>query len=98
MKFDIRKFDNFFLGFIPGILLPVLFAWAFVSRYYPSDDSFFEIIGQIYNKVLFGKILLLSAMPNMGLVFVFYKSDIHKTGAGIMLGGLPYMIASFYYL
>lgn len=98
MKFNPLTFNHFLYGFVPGILLPIVFMWAYLAKFYPGDAGFVEIIGQIYNKVLFGKLLLLSSMPNMGLAFVFYKTDTFKTAAGMMLGGMPYLISSFYFL
>lgn len=98
MKFNPLKYNNFLYGFIPGLLLPILFIWIYLDRFYPTDIGFFAIIGQIYGKVLFGKLLILSSMPNMGFSFVFYKTDTFKTAAGVMLGGMPYFIASFYFM
>jgi len=47
---------------------------------------------------LLGKLLLLSAMPNLVLVFVFYKSDSFKIATGVLMGGMPYFITSIFML
>lgn len=89
-----KRFDHFFYGFIPGIILPVLFMWVYVNRFYPGDLTFWEIIKQIYPSALLGKLLLLSVMPNLIFVFVFYKSDSFKIATGVLLSAMPYFIGS----
>jgi hypothetical protein len=92
------RFNKFLYGLIPGLLLPVLFMWLYLSRFYPNDTGFWETLKQIYPGILLGKLLLLSIMPNLVLVFVFYKSDSFKIASGFMTGGMPYLIASFFML
>lgn len=86
------RFDKFLYGFIPGLILPVLFMWLYISEFYPGDFSFVDAVKQLYPSVLFGKLLLLSVMPNLGLVFVFYKSDCFKIASGLLLSAMPYFI------
>ncbi len=89
-----KRFDRFLYGFIPGIILPVLFMWAYLVRFYPGDFTFWEIIKQIYPSALLGKLLLLSVMPNLAFVFVFYKSDSFKIATGVLLSAMPYFVGS----
>lgn len=88
-----KRFNHFLYGFIPGLLLPILFMWVYLIKFYPGDFSFWEILKQLYPSVLLGKILLLSVMPNLGLVFVFYKSDSFKIATGVLTATMPYFIA-----
>jgi hypothetical protein len=89
-----KRFDRFLYGFLPGIVLPVVFMWVYLDRFYPGDFTFWEIIKQIYPSALLGKLLLLSVMPNLAFVFVFYKSDSFKIAAGVLLSAMPYFIGS----
>jgi len=89
-----KRFDHFLYGFIPGIVLPVVFMWVYLDRFYPGDFTFWEIIKQIYPSALLGKLLLLSVMPNLAFVFVFYKSDSFKIAKGMMVSAMPYFIGS----
>lgn len=91
-----EKFDKFLYGFIPGLILPVLFIWVYLYRFYPNDLTFIQILNQLYPTPLFGKLLMLSSMPNMIFVFVFYKSDSFKIATGALLGGLVYFSASMF--
>lgn len=93
-----KRYNHFLYGFIPGLLLPIAFMWLYLHQFYPGDLTFFETLKELYPGFIFGKLLLLSAMPNLGFVFVFYKSDSFKTATGILLGGMPYFIASIFML
>lgn len=91
-----QRFNHFLYGFIPGLLLPVLFLWIYLSQFYPVDASFFEIIRQLFPSVMLGKLFLLSIMPNLVCVFIFYKQDNFKLGIGMMLGALPFLVMAMF--
>lgn len=93
-----ERFNHFLYGFVPGLILPVLFMWAYLSRFYPGDLSFVETLKQLYPGILLGKLLLLSVMPNLVFVFIFYKSDSFKIATGLLIGGMPYFITSIFML
>lgn len=92
------RFNYFMFGLIPGLLLPLAFMWLYLNRFYPDDLGFFETLKLLYPGVILGKLLLLSIMPNLVLVFIFYKSDSFKIATGVLLGGMPYFIASIFML
>jgi hypothetical protein len=93
-----ERFNHFFYGFVPGLVLPVLFMWVYLNRFYPGDMSFLETMKQLYPGIILGKLLLLSIMPDLLFVFVFYKTDSFKIATGMMLGGMPYLVASIFML
>ena len=93
-----ERFNHFLYGFVPGLLLPVLFMWVYLNRFYPGDLSFLETLKELYPGVILGKLLLLSIMPDLVVVFIFYKTDSFKLATGILLGGMPYFIASIFML
>ncbi len=93
-----KRFNSFLYGLIPGLILPLLFMWVYLNRFYPADLAFIETLKLLYPGLLLGKLLLLSVMPNLVLVFVFYKSDSFKLATGVLLGGMPYFIASIFML
>ena len=92
------RFNHFLYGLVPGLLLPLVFMWVYLNRFYPGNLSFFETLRLLYPGVLLGKLLLLSVMPNLVLVFMFYKSDSFKIATGVLVGGMPYFIASIFML
>ncbi len=93
-----ERFNHFLYGFIPGLILPVLFMWVYLNRFYPGDLTFLETMKQLYPGVILGKLLLLSIMPDLLFVFVFYKSDSFKIATGMMIGAMPYFISSIFML
>ena len=70
--------------------------WVYLNRFYPGDVSFLETIKQLYPGVILGKLFMLSIMPDLIFVFVFYKSDSFKIASGMMLGAIPYLVASIF--
>ena len=98
MNFKIENFNNFWIGFVPGIFFPPLFIWLYLNQFSPFTTGFFDTIKVLYPSILLGKILLLSAFPNLALMFVFYKTDTFKLAAGILSAGMPYLISSFFML
>lgn len=93
MKF---QYDNIFLGFSLGLLLPVLFMWAYLKRFYPGDLEFVEILKQLYPSPILGKIFMLSIVPDLGASFFFYKKDKFRIGGGLMLAAVGIIIASLF--
>ena len=91
-----KKYNHFLYGFIPGLLLPVGFLWLYLKRFYPGNLPFFDILKELYPGVMLGKLLLLSIMLNLVGVFIFYKQDCFKTGIGMMMGAMPYLIAALF--
>jgi hypothetical protein len=93
-----ERFNRFLYGLVPGLLLPVLFMWVYLNRFYPGDLSFINTLKSLYPGLIMGKLLLLSIMPNLIFVFVFYKTESFKLASGILLGGMPYFIVSIFLL
>ncbi len=98
MKFDFKKFDKFIFGLIPGLLLPALFIYIYIKRFYTGEGSFFDVLKLLYPSVLLGKLLLLSILPDLLFVFLFYKRDTFKIAIGCMTGAILYIIAATFML
>lgn len=43
---------------------------------------------------ILGKILQIGIFPNLALLFVFYTLEVWKLAKGVLIGALPYLIAS----
>jgi len=94
----LEKINKFQYGFITGLILPALFIWLYLNRFYPRDIPVTEIIRELYPGILLGKLLLLSAIPNLLLVYVFYKQDSFKFATGLITAAMPYLIPGFFML
>ena len=94
-------FDKYWIGLLVGLLLPALFAYAYLVRFGLWEPMFNSIVAnyigpQLYNTL--GKVLLVSVFPNLGFVFAVYKMDWWKTAKGLMVAAMPYFIASIFLL
>ena len=43
---------------------------------------------------ILGRIVQVGIFPNLALLFVFYTMEVWKLAKGILIGALPYLIAS----
>lgn len=43
---------------------------------------------------MLSKLLLVSVFPNLALIFVFYTTDTWKLSKGLLVGSMPYILAS----
>ncbi len=98
MKLSIKKFDKFYYGFPIGIILPVIFIYVYIKRFYPSEEGIFEILSRLYPSIILGKLLILSVMPDLLFVFLFYKSDTFKVAVGCLTGAILYIIFATFML
>lgn len=98
MKFDIKKLDKFIFGFIPGLLLPALFIYIYIKRFYTGEANYIDVIKLLYPTALLGKLMLLSVLPDLVVVFLFYKRDTFKIAVGCMVGAVIYIIAASFML
>ena len=89
-----KRFNYFPIGLVIGLILPALFIWAYVARFYPSDESVGQIIKNLYPSVVLGKLLMLSIVPDLAVVFLFYKQDSFRVAGGIMMGAILYLISA----
>lgn len=97
-KIKWSKLNNFWIGFFPGLLIPPAFIALYLAQFSPFNAGIIDTIIGLYPSVLLGKLLLLSAFPNLALMFVFYKTDYFRLATGILSGGMPFFISSFFLL
>lgn len=91
-----ERFKYFLYGFIPGLIIPVLFSWIYINRFLSSEANFWDVIHFLNKMGLLSKTLLLSAMPNLIIVYLFYKLDKFDIAKGLILGAMPYFISSIF--
>lgn len=86
-----ERFDKYWIGAVIGLLLPALFGYVYIDQmnlWYALETFQFQS-GSILNKLL-----LVSVFPDLALLFVFYLLNTWKLSKGILLGALPYVLAS----
>ncbi|MBO4690380.1 MAG: hypothetical protein J5621_05860 [Paludibacteraceae bacterium] len=85
------RFDRYWIGIVIGLILPAAFGLAFIEvedLWYPLKMLYFDA-GSVLNKLL-----LVSVFPDLALIFVFYTTDTWKLSKGVLIGALPYILAS----
>ena len=79
-----------------GLILPALVGYAYIERFnlwYTFQAFDMDTMGSI-----FGKILQVGIFPNLALLFIFYTMEVWKLAKGVLLGALPYLIASMVFM
>lgn len=91
-----KQIGEFLLGLLIGLALPIGLIYLYLYNFYPGDYSIQEILTRLYPSTILSKLLILSIIPDLIAIFVFYKLDKFRIGAGVLAGLLPYLIASFF--
>ena len=74
-----------------GLLLPAAFGLTYIevmNLWYPLKTLQFEAGG------VMSKLLLVSAFPDLALLFVFYTTDTWRLAKGVLIGAMPYILAA----
>ena len=72
--------------------MPALIGYVYVERFnlwYTFEAFDIDLMGNIL-----GKILQVGIFPNLALLFVFYTLEVWRLAKGVLMGALPYLIAS----
>lgn len=88
-----ERFDKYWIGILIGLAAPLLFMWIYIDRY---DLWYLLETMQFDNHSTLSKLLLCSVFPDMGLIFVFYLTDTWNLSKGLLIGMMPFMIASLW--
>lgn len=91
MRSFLEHIDRYWIGILIGLALPALFGYAYIETYHLWEAlrTFKMQAGPIWSKLL-----LVSFFPDMAFLFVFYQLDTWKLSKGILIGGMPYVIAA----
>ncbi len=82
MAFKIN--NNLLSGFIPGILLPIVFL-SVIIWVRMNDNNFFEYLGSLYQINVLSKIISICLIPNLLLFFLFIWTNKLRSARGVLL-------------
>jgi hypothetical protein len=85
------RFDRYWIGILIGLLLPAAFGLTYIevmNLWYPLLTFGFRAGGVV------SKLLMVSVFPDLALLFVFYTTDTWRLAKGVLIGALPYILAS----
>ncbi len=81
-----QRIDKYWIGILIGVLLPALFAAAYIERM-----GLWNALLEYKMYSILNKLLLVSVFPNMALLFLLYKADTWKLAKGVIIGAVPYL-------
>ena len=85
------RFDRYWIGILVGFLIPAAFGLTYIevmNLWYPLQTLQFQAGGVL------SKLLLVSVLPDLALIFVFYTTDTWRLAKGVLCGAMPYILAS----
>ena len=77
-------------------MLPAIVGYVYIERFnlwYTFEAFDMDLMGNI-----FGKILQIGIFPNLALIFVFYTMEVWRLAKGVLIGALPYLLASIVFM
>ncbi len=91
-----KKFDHIRIGAIAGLVAPLLILVA-VRYFRYSQINFGEFFVEMWNMKLLIKILSLCAFPNLGLFFIFIRTNRMQSAKGVLLATFIYAFVVMFY-
>lgn len=91
-----KKKDHFLIGLIPALILPFTILMALIKQNTDKDIPY--IISKLFLIInhMGGNKLMVSILPNLVLLFVFYMLKKEKGSVGTFVGTVPYLIIMFW--
>ena len=86
-----KRFDKYWIGIVIGLLLPALFGLVYMEQF----ELWYMI--QFYKtgiKEPLSRMFMLSVFPDLALLFLFYTTETWKLSKGVLIGAMPFLIAS----
>lgn len=85
------RFDRYWIGIVLGVVLPAVVCFVYIdlmNLWYPLQSLQFHAGG------ILSKLLMVSVFPDLALIFVFYTTDTWRLAKGVLVGAMPYILAS----
>lgn len=85
------RFDRYWIGIVLGLILPAVVCFVYIdlmNLWYPLQSLQFHAGG------IMSKLLMVSVFPDLALIFVFYTTDTWRLAKGVLVGAMPYILAS----
>lgn len=85
------RFDRYWIGVLIGLILPLVFMVVYIDvmNLWLVLNTF-----QLRASRVLSKLLMLSAFPDLALIFVFYTTDTWRLSKGVLIGAMPYLLTA----
>lgn len=85
------RFDRYWIGILIGLIVPAIFALIYID----VMNLWFALqMLQFKAGRVLSKLLMVSVFPDLALIFVFYTTDTWRLSKGVLVGAMPYLLAS----
>lgn len=85
------RFDRYWIGVLIGLILPLVFMVVYIDV---MNLWFVLNTFQLRASRVLSKLLMLSAFPDLALIFVFYTTDTWRLSKGVLIGAMPYLLTA----
>jgi len=87
------RLDKYWIGAIIGLIVPAIFGYIYIDQYnlWYALQTFQFQAGGVLNKLL-----MVCVFPDLAMLFLFYTTDTWKLAKGVLIGALPYVLASIW--
>ena len=85
------RFERYWIGILVGLILPAVFMVIYVDV---MNLWFVLDIFRLRASTVLSKLLMVSVFPDMALIFLFYTTDTWRLSKGVVIGMMPYVLAS----
>ena len=85
------RFDRYWIGVLIGLILPLVFMVVYIDE---MNLWFVLNTFQLRASRVLSKLLMLSAFPDLALIFVFYTTDTWRLSKGVLIGAMPYLLTA----
>ena len=75
------------------MILPALVGYVYIERF--NLLYTFETFEWNLMRPIVGQICQVGIFPNLAIIFIFYTLETWRLAKGVLIGALPYIIASF---
>ncbi len=89
-----ERFDKYWIGIVFGLLTPAIFCLVYIQVW---NLWYAFLTFQFQYGSLLNKMLLVSVFPDLAFIYVFYTLDTWKIAKGILIGAMPYILATIWF-
>jgi len=90
------KKDNILIGLIPALICPLVVGFGYYISMH-EKASFTQLYSITVQYHVFGPLLALGCVINLGLFFLFMKMNRTKAANGVIIATLLYIAITMYY-